>query len=44
MAHGVVACVIDIGDIPKAYWFGLKDDQKGLVAQIYWPKRPKTTQ
>lgn len=42
--HGVIACVIDVEDTSKAYWFGLKDDQKGLVAQIYWPKRPKTTQ
>jgi hypothetical protein len=41
---GVVACVIDIEQKTKAYWFGLKHDQKGLVAQIYWPKLSKTTQ
>jgi hypothetical protein len=41
---GIIACVIDIEGTSKAYYFALKDDQKGLVAQIYWPKRPKTTQ
>jgi hypothetical protein len=41
---GVIACVIDIQEKTKAYWFGLKHDQKGLIAQIYWPKLPKTTQ
>jgi hypothetical protein len=41
---GVIACVIDIEGKTKAYWFGLKHDQKGLVAQIYWPKPSKTTQ
>jgi hypothetical protein len=41
---GVIACVIDIEAKTKAYWFGLKHDQKGLIAQIYLPKPPKTTQ
>jgi hypothetical protein len=41
---GVVACVIDIEQKTKAYWFGLKHDPKGLVAQIYWPRLSKTTQ
>jgi hypothetical protein len=41
---GVIACVIDIEDKSKVYWFGLKHDQKGLIAQIYLPKPPKTTQ
>jgi hypothetical protein len=41
---GVIACVIDIEGKTKAYYFALKHDQKGLVAQIYWPKLPKTTQ
>src|SRR5262249_39917751 len=39
---GVIACVIDIEDKSVAYWFGLKDEQKGLIAQIYWPKPSKT--
>jgi hypothetical protein len=40
---GVIACAIDFwGNQDKqAYWFGLKHDQKGLVAQLYWPKQPK---
>jgi hypothetical protein len=42
--NGVIACVIDIEDKTTAYWFGLKHDQKGLVAQIYLPKPAKTTQ
>ena len=37
-------CVIDIEGKTKAYYFALKHDQKGLVAQIYWPKPSKTTQ
>ena len=41
---GVTACVIDIEDKTKAYYFALKHDEKGLVAQIYLPSRPKTTQ
>jgi hypothetical protein len=40
---GVIACVIDIEGKTKAYYFALKDDQKGLIAQIYLPTRPKTT-
>jgi hypothetical protein len=42
--HGIIACVIDIEDKTKAYWLGLKHDQKGMVAQIYLPKPAKTTQ
>jgi TFIIF-interacting CTD phosphatase-like protein len=41
---GVIACVIDIENKSKAYWFGLKHDEKGLIAQIYLPKPPKKTQ
>jgi hypothetical protein len=40
---GVIACAIDIeGEQDKqAYWFGLKDEKKGLIAQLYWPKESK---
>jgi hypothetical protein len=41
---GVIACVIDIEDKTKAYYFALKHSEKGLVAQIYFPKPPKATQ
>jgi hypothetical protein len=39
---GVIACAIDIeGKTNKqAYYFALKDDQKGLVAQMYLVKAP----
>jgi hypothetical protein len=40
---GIIACAIDIEgkQNKQAYWFGLKHDQKGLVAQLYWPKQGK---
>ncbi len=41
---GVIACVIDFEDKSTAYYVGLKDDRKGLFAQIYLPKPQKTTQ
>jgi hypothetical protein len=41
---GVIACVIDIEGKSIAYWFSLKDDKKGLVAELTVPKRPKATQ
>jgi hypothetical protein len=43
---GVIACVIDIEGKTKAYYFALKHglDQKGLVAELYWPKAPKAAQ
>jgi hypothetical protein len=36
---GVIACAIDIEGKQdrQAYWFALKDDQKGVFAQMYWP-------
>jgi hypothetical protein len=39
--HGVISCVIDVDGTSKAYWFGLKENQKGLIAQIYWPHPEK---
>jgi hypothetical protein len=41
---GVIACVIDFEDKTHAYWFGLKHDQKGLIAQIYVPATPEKAQ
>ena len=32
---------VQAADPVEAYWFGLKHDQKGLVAQLYWPKQGK---
>jgi hypothetical protein len=40
---GVIACAIDMEGKQdrQAYWFALKDDQKGLVGQLYWPQAPR---
>jgi hypothetical protein len=40
---GIIACAIDIdGKFTKqAYYFALKDGQKGLVAEMFWPQAPK---